>query len=113
MLSAGATIYLKASGETLFRRLRVALGSRPLLAGKSDDELREAIRQACAERQRYYGRAKYMIDSDLLEDAFAEHDADSFLSASARIQKQLGRNEAISSQDQFDAVMLSKEPLKL
>lgn len=52
-------------------------------------------------------------DSDLLEDAFAEHDADSFLSASARIQKQLGRNEAISSQDQFDAVMLSKEPLKL
>ena len=68
MLSAGATIYLKASEETLFRRLRVALGSRPLLAGKSDDELREAIRQACTERQRYYGRAKYMIDSDLLED---------------------------------------------
>ena len=39
-----------------------------MLSGKSDDELREAIRQACAERQRYYGRAKYMIDSDLLED---------------------------------------------
>ena len=55
----------------------------------------------------------FVGNSDLLEEAFAENDADTFLSASAQIQKQLGWNETISSQDQFDAVMLSEEPLKL
>ena len=55
----------------------------------------------------------FVGNSDLLEEAFAENDADTFLSASAQIQQQLGWNETISSQDQFDAVMLSEEPLKL
>ena len=71
-------------------------------------EMEMAVEQYMTQRQKIFAG-----DSDLLEDAFAEHDADAFLSASARIQKQLGRNKAISSRDQFDAVMLSEEPLKL
>ena len=71
-------------------------------------EMEMAVEQYMTQRLKIFAG-----DSDLLEDAFAEQDADAFLSASARIQKQLGRNETISSQDQFDAVMLSKKPLKL
>lgn len=68
MLSAGITVFLQASEETLFRRLKVARDARPLLQGKDDEALRLAIRQACEERRRYYERAAYTITSDRLEN---------------------------------------------
>ena len=68
MLAAGVTVFLQASEEALFRRLKVARDSRPLLAGKDDDELLHSIRQACAERQKFYARALYTIPSDRLEN---------------------------------------------
>ena len=73
----------------------------------------EAEMEAVVEQYMTQRLKTFVGNSDLIEEALAENDADTFLSASARIQKQLGRNETISSQDQFDAVMLSEEPLKL
>lgn len=73
----------------------------------------EAEMEAVVEQYMTQRLKTFVGNSDLLEEALAENDADTFLSASAQIQKQLGRNETISSQGQFDAVMLSEEPLKL
>ena len=73
----------------------------------------EAEMEAVVEQYMTQRLKTFVGNSDLLEEALAENDADTFLSASAQIQKQLGRIETISSQDQFDAVMLSEEPLKL
>ncbi|GEM_PF-204280 len=73
----------------------------------------EAEMEAVVEQYMTQRLMTFAGNASLLEDAFEENDADSFLSASAQIQKQLGRSETISSRNQFDAVMLSDEPLKL
>ena len=71
-------------------------------------EMESAVEQYMTQRLRTLAG-----NTNRMEYAFAENDADAFLSGSALIQKQLGRNETISSCDQFDTVMLSDEPLKL
>ena len=71
-------------------------------------EMEAAVEQYMTQRLRTLAG-----NTNRMEYAFAENDADAFLSGSALIQKQLGRNETISSCDQFDTVMLSDEPLKL
>lgn len=67
IVSAGTAVFLKPSEESLFRRLKIARDSRPLLRGKSDEELLAAIRKSCDERYPVYSRAQYTIMSDRLE----------------------------------------------
>ena len=63
----GDTVFLNASFEALFRRLKVAKSKRPLLSGKTDEELKEVIRNGLAERMAFYGKAKHWFPSDYLE----------------------------------------------
>ena len=67
MNRTGDTVFLNASFEALFRRLKVAKSKRPLLSGKSDEELKEVIRNGLAERMAFYGKAKHWFLSDYLE----------------------------------------------
>lgn len=68
MLSAGTVVFLEPTEEALFRRLRIARESRPLLRGMNDEELLQAIRKSTSERHKYYSRAHYTIQSDKLEN---------------------------------------------
>ncbi len=67
MNTCGTTIYLKASPETLAAHLAISKGERPLLKGKSPEELREFIAVQLAEREPYYAKAQHIIDINVLD----------------------------------------------
>jgi shikimate kinase len=67
MNSHGRTVYLKAADDVLFRRLRISHTPRPIIAGKTDDELRDFIHQSVAAREAFYTKAQYVFSSDHLE----------------------------------------------
>lgn len=58
------SIYLKASVETLFGRLVFNKSKRPLLANKTDEELKEFIAQHLFERSFYYNHAQHKVSID-------------------------------------------------
>ncbi|MFB0911236.1 MAG: shikimate kinase [Flavobacterium sp.] len=58
------SIYLRASIETLFNRLVVNKSKRPLLASKSDAEMKEFIAVHLFERSFYYNQAQYKVAVD-------------------------------------------------
>ena len=66
MNSVADTIYMKASVSTLMQHLSVSRGDRPLLNGKTDDELRQFITRQLAERAPYYEQARYVQNIDVL-----------------------------------------------
>ena len=66
--TCGDAVFLDVDKEVLFRRLRIAKQQRPLLVGKTDDELRELIDTALAKRLPYYRKARYEISGNELED---------------------------------------------
>ena len=68
MNTCGDAVFLDVDKEVLFRRLRIAKQQRPLLVGKTDDELRELIDTALAKRLPYYRKARYEISGNELED---------------------------------------------
>jgi shikimate kinase len=57
----GTTIYLQCSNETLFSRLKNERDHRPLIAGLSDEELREAIDYRMAQRDKIYRLAHIVL----------------------------------------------------
>lgn len=67
MNAAGLTVRLVASEPVLLRRLMAGQAKRPLLAGKSPDELRRFIAASLAEREPHYSRARASFGSDRLE----------------------------------------------
>lgn len=58
------SIYLKASIETLFSRLSANKSKRPLIANKSDEEMKEFIAMHLFERSFYYNQAQYKVNVD-------------------------------------------------
>ena len=61
-------VFLDVPVEVLFRRLRVATQQRPILQGKTDEELRTFIEGALDGRRSFYGQARYRFDGSRLED---------------------------------------------
>ena len=68
MNGAGETVFLDVNVDVLFRRLRVAKQQRPLLAEKTDEELKTFIVEALQKRLPFYSKAKYVFNGELLED---------------------------------------------
>lgn len=64
MRHRGVTIYLAASVQTLCRRLSHAKVKRPLVAGKTPEELYEYITEMLNRRESYYRQADYRFDAD-------------------------------------------------
>lgn len=63
---AGLSIYIKLSVSTLVGRLSGAKQVRPLVAGKSGDELAAYISDKLAEREPFYNQAKVIADGEVL-----------------------------------------------
>ena len=64
----GMTVFLDVNTDVLFRRLRVATQQRPILQGKTDEELREFISKALTSRLPHYQKARYVFDGSQLEN---------------------------------------------
>ena len=62
----GETIYLKGTPEILFQHLLMAKGKRPLLEGKSPDEIKEYIKSSLETREPFYSKAKHIYNIELL-----------------------------------------------
>ena len=69
MNECGHTVYLKASPETLLHHIRQSRGERPLLSGKTPDELRAYIHSQLSVREPFYMKAQHIINVDVLEGA--------------------------------------------
>ena len=67
MNSQGQTVFLDVEPDILFRRLRVATQQRPILQGKTDEDLRAFILQALESRKSFYSQARYRFDGGHLE----------------------------------------------
>lgn len=59
----GSTIYLKMNVSTLVNRLMKAKTQRPLIKGKSEKELAEYITDTLNYREKFYLKAKYIIEA--------------------------------------------------
>ncbi|MCT4588490.1 MAG: shikimate kinase [Carboxylicivirga sp.] len=66
MNSHGLTIYIQLSIETIAGRLSEAKQVRPLIIGKTGDELRDFITEKLQDREPYYNQAKVIADGDVL-----------------------------------------------
>ena len=64
MNKQGITVYLKTTPEVLHRRLRIAKGKRPLLRGKSDQELMNFI---CMNLERRSPMSVLVFNADKLD----------------------------------------------
>lgn len=64
----GDTVYLKASTEVLCRHLQMGRTERPLIKGKSPEELHTYISEQLAKREAYYMKAKHIFDVNIMDD---------------------------------------------
>ena len=60
----GIVIYLKASTETLIKRLEKNKNKRPLISNLTNEKRLEFIRKILKERERSYKQADYTIETD-------------------------------------------------
>jgi len=64
----GKTVYLKADPEVLYNHLLMGKVERPLIKGKSSEELIAYIREQLKKREEYYTKAKYTLDVSLMDN---------------------------------------------
>ena len=64
----GKTVYLKADPEVLYNHLLMGKVERPLIKGKSPEELIAYIREQLKKREKYYTKAKYTLDVSLMDN---------------------------------------------
>lgn len=62
------TVYLKASPDILFRHLKMGKVERPLLKDKTEDEMKQYIRDSLSTRAPFYSQARYTLDVTLLDN---------------------------------------------
>ncbi|MFI5150130.1 MAG: shikimate kinase [Bacteroidia bacterium] len=63
----GLTIYLKMSADTLLSRLRQSKDTRPLLSGKSEEDLYHFILTHLEDREPFYAEAQYKVKAKDLD----------------------------------------------
>lgn len=68
MNSQADTVYLKASPEVLYAHLQMGRVKRPLLDGKSPEEMKVFITEQLRQREPYYMQARHVLDVDLLDN---------------------------------------------
>ncbi|NLI36780.1 MAG: shikimate kinase [Bacteroidales bacterium] len=67
MNTRGETVFLNVNQSVLFVRLKIASMNRPMIKGKSDEELRAFIMSSLEKRLPIYNQAKYVFDGSRLE----------------------------------------------
>lgn len=68
MNSLAETVYLKASPEVLAAHLKMGKVERPLIKGKTDEELLQYIKDSLDKREPFYTKAKHTLDVSLLDN---------------------------------------------
>ena len=63
----GDVVYLKATPEVLYRHLLMGKVERPLIKGKTPDELIAYITNHLQEREPYYGKAAHTLDVSIMD----------------------------------------------
>ncbi|MBD5355901.1 MAG: shikimate kinase [Bacteroides sp.] len=66
--SLGVSLWLQTTHDRLFARLKAQNAQRPLVAGRSDDEIRDIISRQLTLRAPFYSRAHIVWQGDRLED---------------------------------------------
>jgi len=66
MNANGLCIYIKLSLDTLVGRLSGPRQVRPLVKGKSGEELKQYISEKLAEREMYYNKARVVVDAEVI-----------------------------------------------
>ena len=61
-------VYLKADPEVLHKHLLMGKGDRPLLKGKTPEELIAFIREQLEKREPFYTKARYTLDVSLMDN---------------------------------------------
>ena len=84
LVGQGDVVYLRGTPEVLFRHLKMGKGVRPLLLGKSDEELLEYIRENVEKREEFYMKANHIVDIPCMEDE------DRILETTEKIKTELG-----------------------
>ena len=64
----GDVIYLKAKPEVLYKHLMMGKTERPLIKGKSHEQLLDFINQQLEKREPFYTKAKYTLDVSLMDN---------------------------------------------
>ena len=64
----GDVIYLKATPEVLYKHLLMGKVERPLLKGKTPEELIAYITEHLKEREPYYNKAQHVLDVSVLDN---------------------------------------------
>ena len=64
----GDVCYLKASPEVLYNHLLMGKVERPLIKGKSPEELIAFITEQVAKREAFYTKARYTLDVSLMDN---------------------------------------------
>lgn len=64
----GQVVYLKADPEVLYKHLAMSKNDRPLLRGKSHEQLITFIREQLEKREPYYTKARYILDVSLMDN---------------------------------------------
>ncbi len=67
MNSVCSTIYLKADATVLASHLKMGRVVRPLILGKSADELHSYIQDMLSQREPYYMQAQHVFDVNMLD----------------------------------------------
>lgn len=66
MNASGMTIYLKVSVEELAKRLEVCKNTRPVLKGRTGEELTAFISETLDRRNSFYERATHIFDAEVM-----------------------------------------------
>lgn len=64
----GESVYLKCTPEVLYKHLNMGKTVRPLLLNKTPDEVKAFIQEQLKEREKYYNKAKHVIDVTLMDN---------------------------------------------
>lgn len=68
MNAQGDVVYLKAAPEVLYRHLLMGKTERPLLKGKSPEELISFVTEQLAKREPFYNKARHTLDVSLMDN---------------------------------------------
>ena len=66
--SQAQVVYLRCEPEVLHKHLLMGKGDRPLLKGKTPDELIQFIREQLEKREPFYTKARYTLDVTLMDN---------------------------------------------
>ena len=66
--SQAQVVYLRCEPEVLRKHLLMGKGDRPLLKGKTPEELTDYIREQVEYREQFYTKARYTLDVSLMDN---------------------------------------------